>query len=273
MAANNPMVSLLTDNKLNGANSIKWRENINIALIGKNFLFVLTEEALEQPGENATKAVKEKFESWQNANNKARYFMLSSMVNTLKTRFANTLTTAEIMNLLTELFGMASIQARFEATKIFINARMRPHHNVRDHLLQMTSYFQEAENHGAVIDQTTQVSLILNSLTPTFLPFTSNYVMNKLELDFHELINNLLTFENLIGGAQKGGSKAPNSGTANGTAKVEANIAFTSKPSKEKSWKNSKKPLKVVKTVKKKKAANPDAKQKGKCFYCNEKGH
>ncbi|KAM6593389.1 hypothetical protein CsatA_001092 [Cannabis sativa] len=155
MTANNPMVSLLTDNKLNGANFIKWRENINIALIGENSLFVLTEEAPEQPGENATKTVKEKFERWQNVNNKARYSMLSSMVDTLKTRFANTLTTPEIMNHLTELFGMVSIQARFEATKNFINARMRPHQNVHDHLLQMTSYFQEAENHGAVIDQTT----------------------------------------------------------------------------------------------------------------------
>ncbi|KAM6563051.1 hypothetical protein CsatB_023049 [Cannabis sativa] len=128
------------------------------------------------------------------------------------------------MNQLTELFGMASIQARFEATKYFINARSESHQNVRDHLLQMISYFQEAENHGAVMDQTTQVSLILNSLTPAFLPFTSNYVMNKLELDFHELVNNLQTFENLIGGPQKGGSKAPNSGNANGAAKAELQL-------------------------------------------------
>ncbi|KAM6577436.1 hypothetical protein CsatB_029273 [Cannabis sativa] len=147
MTMNNPMVSLLTDNELNRANFIKWRENINIALIGENSMFVLTEEALEQP---------------------------------------------EIMNQLTELFGMASIQACFEATKNFINARMKPHQSVRDHLLKMTSYFQEAENHGAVIDQTTQ------------------------------------TFGNWIGGPQKGGTKAPSSSTTNGTAKVEANIASTS---------------------------------------------
>ncbi|XP_030504556.1 uncharacterized protein LOC115719596 [Cannabis sativa] len=91
----------------------------------------------------------------------------------------------------------------------------------------MTSYFQEAENHGAVIDQTTQ----------------------------------------------KGGAKTPSSSTFNGMAKAEANIASTSKPSKKKNWKNSKKPLKAMKIVKKKKAANPDAKKKGKCFYCNEKDH
>ncbi|XP_030502678.2 uncharacterized protein LOC115717848 [Cannabis sativa] len=123
MTMNNPIMSVLTDNKLSRANFIKWRENINIALIGENSLFLLTEEPPEQPGENATKAFKEKFKRWQNANNKARYFMLSSMVDTLKTRIANTLTAVEIMNQLIELFGMASIQARFEATKNFMNAR------------------------------------------------------------------------------------------------------------------------------------------------------
>ena len=121
------------------------------------------------------------------------------------------------------------------------------------------------------MDQTTQVSLILNSLTPAFLPYTSNYVMNKLELDFHELINNLHTFENLIGGPQKGGSKAPNSVNANGAAKAEANIAFASKPNYKKKWKNSKKPVQAVKTVKKKKVATPGDTPKEKCFYCNEK--
>ncbi|KAM6556011.1 hypothetical protein CsatB_003030 [Cannabis sativa] len=137
----NPMLSLLTENKLNGSNFPKWRENIHIALIGESASFVLTEPSPEQPSDNATKAVKEKFERWHNANNKARYFMLSSMVDTLKTRFANTVTAAEIMTQLTELFGMASIQSRFDATKKFINARMEPHQNVRDHLLQMASYF------------------------------------------------------------------------------------------------------------------------------------
>ncbi|KAM6580837.1 hypothetical protein CsatA_004611 [Cannabis sativa] len=115
-----------------------------------NPMVSLLTAAPEQLVENATKAVKEKFECWQNANNKARYFMLSSMVDTLKTRFANTLTAVEIMNQLIELFRMASIQARFEVTKNFINARMRPHQSVHDHLLQMTSYFQEVQNHGAV---------------------------------------------------------------------------------------------------------------------------
>ncbi|KAM6554471.1 hypothetical protein CsatB_015233 [Cannabis sativa] len=233
----NPMLSLLTENKLNGSNFPKWRENIHIALIGESASFVLTEPSPEQPSDNATKAVKEKFERWHNANNKARYFMLSSMVDTLKTRFANTVTAAEIMMQLTELFGMASIQSRFDATKKFINARMEPHQNVRDHLLQMASYFQEAQNHGAEMDQTTQ------------------------------------TYENLIGGPKKRGNKPQNSGNGNKTSNPEALVASTSKSHHKKKWKNAKKRAQAANAARNKNAGASGNTQKGKCFYCNEKGH
>ncbi|KAM6568960.1 hypothetical protein CsatB_016945 [Cannabis sativa] len=233
----NPMLSLLTENKLNGSNFPKWRENIHIALIGESASFVLTEPSPEQPSDNATKAVKEKFERWHNANNKARYFMLSSMVDTLKTRFANTVTAVEIMTQLTELFGMASIQSRFDATKKFINARMEPHQNVRDHLLQMASYFQEAQNHGAEMDQTTQ------------------------------------TYENLIGGPKKRGNKPQNSGNGNKTSNPEALVASTSKSHHKKKWKNAKKRAQAANAARNKNAGASGNTQKGKCFYCNEKGH
>ncbi|KAM6556334.1 hypothetical protein CsatB_003353 [Cannabis sativa] len=244
----NPMLSLLTENKPNGANFSKWRENINIALIGDSASFVLTEPSPEQAGDNATKAVKEKFERWQNANNKARYFMLSSMVDTLRTRFANTVTAAEIMTQLTELFGMASIQSRFDATKKFINARMEPHQNLRDHLLQMASCFQEAHNHGAEMDQTTQ------------------------EQDFHTLVNDLQTYENLIRGPKERGNKPQNFGNGNKTSNPEAHVASTSK-SNNKKWKNAKRRAQAAKVAKNKKAGASGDTPKGKCFYCNEKGH
>ncbi|KAM6596026.1 hypothetical protein CsatA_006550 [Cannabis sativa] len=245
----NPMLSLLTENKLNGANFPKWRENINIALIGESALFVLTEPSPEQPGDNATKALKEKFERWQNANNKARYFMLSSMVDTLKTRYANTVTAAEIMTQLTELFGMASIHSHFDATKKFINAQMEPHQNVRDHLLQMASYFQKAQNHGAEMDQTTQ------------------------EQDFHTLVNDLQTYENLIGGPKKRGNKPQNSDNGNKTSNPEAHVASTSKSNNKKKRKYAKKRAQAAKAAKNKKAGASSDTPKGKCFYCNEKGH
>ncbi|KAM6580907.1 hypothetical protein CsatA_004681 [Cannabis sativa] len=114
---------------------------------------------------------------------------------------------------------------------------MKPHQKVCDYLLQMGSYFEEAENHGAIIDQETQ------------------------------------TFENLIGGPQKRRNKAPSSSNATAsTTKPEANIASTSKPGKKKKLRNNKKSLKAVNTANKnKKGANPKSKDKEKYFYCNEK--
>ena len=55
----------------------------------------------------------------------------------------------------------------------------------------------EAEIHGATVDEKTQVSVILESLTPAFLPFTTKYIMNKLEYNLTQLLNELQTFETI----------------------------------------------------------------------------
>ena len=76
-----------------------------------------------------------------------------------------------------------------------MNANMSKGTLVRDHVLTMAIYINEAELHGAIIDERTQVSIILDSLTPDFLQFTSNYVMNKLDYNVTHLLNELQTFE------------------------------------------------------------------------------
>ena len=76
-----------------------------------------------------------------------------------------------------------------------MNAKMSKGTPVRDHVLNMANYINEVELHGAIIDERTQVSIILDSLTPDFLQFTSNYVMNKLEYNVTQLLNELQTFE------------------------------------------------------------------------------
>ena len=53
----------------------------------------------------------------------------------------------------------------------------------------------EVEIHEATIDERTQVSVILESLTPAFLQFTTNYVMNKMQYNMTQLLNELQTFE------------------------------------------------------------------------------
>ena len=61
----------------------------------------------------------------------------------------------------------------------------------------MINLIHEAEIHGATIDEKTQVNVILESITPAFIPFTTNYIMNKLEYNLTQLLNELQTFETI----------------------------------------------------------------------------
>ena len=61
----------------------------------------------------------------------------------------------------------------------------------------MINLILEAEIHGATVDEKTQVNVILESLTPAFIPFTTNYIMNKLEYNLTQLLNELQTFETI----------------------------------------------------------------------------
>ena len=83
MSSNNPIIALLANEKLNGDNFIKWKSNMNIVLICENQKFVLTEECPPEPPANNSRNVREKYDSWQMANNKDRCYMLASMNDVL----------------------------------------------------------------------------------------------------------------------------------------------------------------------------------------------
>ena len=58
-----------------------------------------------------------------------------------------------------------------------MNAKMKKGVSVREHVLNTINLMHKAKIHGATIDERTQVSIILESLTPAFSQFTSNCVM------------------------------------------------------------------------------------------------
>ena len=120
------------------------------------------------------------------------------------------------------MFGRQSEHARHEATRKYTNARMQSGTHVHDHVMKMSNYFSEAELHGAILDEPTQVSIILNSLSSEFLLFTSNYIMNKLTYGLTQLLNELQTFESICGTAKK---------------KQEANVTSSSTSKKKKTQK------------------------------------
>ena len=123
--------------------------------------------------------------------------MLACMNDILRTKHENMETAYEIWESLNSMFGRQSDQSRLEATKAYLTTKMKKGSSVREHVLNMINLIHEAEIHGATVDEKTQVSVILESLTPAFLPFTTNYIMNKLEYNLTQLLNELQTFETI----------------------------------------------------------------------------
>ena len=185
----NPITALIAQEKLTGDNFIKWKSNMNLLLVSENHKFVLNEECPEEPGANAPKHVRDKFDAWIQSNNKAKCYMLVSMSDVLRTKHESMETAFEILESLKEMFGRPSDKSHHEATRTYMNAKMKKGQSVREHVLNMISVLHEVETHRAFMDEKTQVSIILESLTPAFSTFTTNYVMNKLEFNMTQLLN------------------------------------------------------------------------------------
>ena len=95
--------------------------------------------------------------------------MLACMNDILRTKYENMETAYEIWEFLISMFGRQSDQSRHEATKAYLTTKMRKGVSVREHVLNMINLIHEVEIHGATVDEKTQMSVILESLTPGLL--------------------------------------------------------------------------------------------------------
>ncbi|KAK4478466.1 hypothetical protein RD792_013941 [Penstemon davidsonii] len=239
---------------------------MNIMMVCENQKFVLKEECPPEPPATATRTVREKYDSWIQTNNKVKCYMLASMSDVLRQKHENMEFSYEIWESLQAMFGQPSDQSRHESTRRFMNARMKKGAPVRDHVLDMINTVHEAEIHGATIDDKTQVSIILGSLTSDFAPFTTNYIMNKLEYNLTQLLNELQTFEAIskirsqereVNVTEQGRS----SSAVKNKKKKKANGGSESEPKAKKQFKG--------KGMNKSKKKEP----KGKYFYRGIDGH
>ena len=149
-------------------------------LVDENIRYILNMPRSPPPNNNATRHVKEEYDHWVTSNNKAIAYMLATISDVLRAKFEVKETVVEIFDSLQEIFEQKNEKACIEITGKYTTARMKSGTLVRDHVMMMTNYFTGAELHGAEIDQVTQVGIILNSLSPDFIQFNSNYIMNKL---------------------------------------------------------------------------------------------
>ncbi|KAL5580116.1 hypothetical protein UlMin_012558 [Ulmus minor] len=178
------------------------------------------------------------------------------MANVLQQQHQGMRTTADIMASIQAMFGETSTRAQFDAVKAIMNSRMKVRMPVRDHLLRIMAHFNEAEIHGSSIDQQTQVGMILETLLDSFIPFKTNYVLNKMNFNLTALMTELQTFEGTI--KSKGG---------------EANMVVATSSSSKKKKKISDKRKASMKAKKKAIKTENKVANSGKCFDCCKEEH
>ena len=155
---------------------------MNIVLIYENYKFILTEECPLELAANISHSVREAYDHWIQANNKSCYYMLAVMSDVHRIKCKKIETAYKIMESLQAMFGQPFDQSRHNAFKAVMNAKMKARTSVRGHVLKMIKWLNEVEIHGAIINERTQVSMILESLSHAFLPFKEQLCYEQVEL-------------------------------------------------------------------------------------------
>ena len=79
------------------------------------------------------------------------------------------------------MYGEPSRVTRFDLTREFFLMKMEAGSSVGDHVLKMIHLIDEMAAIGFIVDQQLSIEIILQSLTPSFGPFMSNFNMNKID--------------------------------------------------------------------------------------------
>ncbi|KAK0574163.1 hypothetical protein LWI29_019130 [Acer saccharum] len=152
------LLQIIANDKLTGDNNIKWKHKINAILVTKDLKFVLTEECPPTPTAHAAQRVREAYEKWVSSDEKARTYLLASMTDVLITKHEAMTSAFEIMELLQAMFGQPFEQKRHEAVRSVMLTRMKESTSVREHVLNIMSYFNTVEINDMTIDEPSQDS-------------------------------------------------------------------------------------------------------------------
>ncbi|KAA0052189.1 DNA-binding protein HEXBP-like [Cucumis melo var. makuwa] len=109
------IIALLKKDQLTGENYAMWKSKLNMILVIAYLCFVLMEECLPFPTKNASQRVRDAYDRWTKANDKACLYILASMSNILSKKHEIMVTARHIMDSLREMFGQPSIQIKQEA--------------------------------------------------------------------------------------------------------------------------------------------------------------
>ncbi|XP_042047217.1 uncharacterized protein LOC121793074, partial [Salvia splendens] len=180
----NPLSAILKENKLEGQNYIEWKQNLDIVLTAEEYNFVPRDLHAHR--------------KWHKANEMAKCYMLASMSSVLKHQHSAMETATEIMQNLKNLFGTQNRTAKSQTFRSIMSKTMKEGSSVRDHVLEMMGHLNQIEVLGGTIDPESQVTIILQSLPPSFQQFKLNFEMNKMNYTLAELLTELQSAEDLM---------------------------------------------------------------------------
>ncbi|KAA0026154.1 gag/pol protein [Cucumis melo var. makuwa] len=109
------IIALRKKDQLTGENYAKWKSKLNMIIVIVDLHFVLMEECPPFPTKYASQSVRDAYDRWTKANDKARLHILASMSDILSKKHEIMVTARQIMDSLREMFGQPSIHIKQEA--------------------------------------------------------------------------------------------------------------------------------------------------------------
>ena len=185
---------LLKENILTGANYIDWYRKLKIILKAERTLYILTDEEIKEPHEDATQEEFDQYEQYKSDALDVECLMLSAMSPELQKQNENLGAKAIDLHL-KELFTESARNERYETSRSLFSCRMQDGSSVSAHVLKMIGYIERLEVLGFKMDKDLYVDLVLQSLTESYKGFVMNFNINQLDRSLPDLLNMLRVAE------------------------------------------------------------------------------
>ncbi|KAL0378653.1 UNVERIFIED_CONTAM: hypothetical protein Sradi_3170800 [Sesamum radiatum] len=121
--------------------------------------------------------------------------ILAPMTNDIQKQYDRLDDVPSIINRMKEVYVVPNRHIRYAAIKIFFGIKMAKGSSVQSHGVKMLSLVEKLEDLKVGLNNNTYISMILQSLPPSYDPFIINYNMNGFEKFIYELINIFIKYE------------------------------------------------------------------------------
>ncbi|KAK4380943.1 hypothetical protein Sango_3017100 [Sesamum angolense] len=191
----NPLTLIIETNKFNRTNYNDWLRNLRIVLDFENQGYVLDKQLPTALPEGSSPKERVTFKKWLEDNRKVRSIILASMTNDIQKQYDRLEDVPLIMLRKKDMYAVPNKHIRYAATKAFFGTKTAEGSSVQSHGVKMLFLVEKLEDLKVGFNNDMYIDVFLQSLPPSYDPFTINYNMNRLEKSIHELINMLVQYE------------------------------------------------------------------------------